>query len=74
MTVENTTKPQAVYETVSMTADQVKELNDTYAALGVNARVVDVSQFCGKWVLQSDGTYKYSAIRKKSVKRETGDY
>ncbi len=59
------TRPQVVYETASMTADQVRLMNEHYAAAGVSAVLVDVSQFSGKWTLQPDGTYKYAACRRR---------
>jgi hypothetical protein len=63
------TPPATVYETVQLTPEQIEAQNRAFAAMGVNAVVIDISPFCGKLELQSDGTYKRSQVRKPKPKK-----
>lgn len=52
-----------VYETVSMTPEQITAANANYRAMGLSIVVIDISAFCGKLEKQSNGTWKRSQIR-----------
>jgi hypothetical protein len=60
---------QTVFETVTLEAAQIDELNAKYAALGLSLVVIDVRQFQAKLELQADGSYKRTLIRRPRAKR-----
>ena len=63
-----------IYETVEMSAVQVAEQNAAYVAMGLPVRVINVGLFSAKMELQSDGTYKRTAIRRTRTNGpETGN-
>lgn len=57
-------RPQTIYESVDLSADQIAETNATYKAMGLSAVVIDISRFVAKNDLKPNGTYKRSTIRK----------
>ena len=65
--------PSTIYETDKMDAATIAATNKTYAAMGLDVVVIDVSQFTAKNDLQPDGTYKRTKMRKSRGRtNETG--
>ena len=56
-------KPVLIFETSVMSAEQIRQENNKYAAAGINAKIIDVSKFAAKHELQTDGSYKRTAYR-----------
>jgi hypothetical protein len=56
--------PPTVYETCEMTIEQIEAQNATYASMGLNIVIIDVSKFSAKLEPQPDGTLKRTLIRK----------
>lgn len=67
------TPMRTIYETTELDADQIKAINDQYDALGVNARLIDVSQFCSRIDFAADGSAKRSRIRKAKAASKPDD-
>ena len=56
--------PSTIYETDKMDAAEIAATNKTYAAMGLDVVVIDVSRFTAKNERQADGTYKRTKLRK----------